>query len=105
MRWPHESAITRRDEHLARTRRLSVWIAGGATATSFGMAAALGFALPGKTASTSAPPSQTTTGTSQGSGTRTGTAQRSGHHHRRLSAPQQAPAPAPAPPVVTSGGS
>lgn len=108
MRWPHESAITRRDEHLARTRKLSIWIAGGATAASLGMAAALGFALPGKTATTSAQsPGQTNTGTSQGSGTSTGTgtAQRSGHHHRRLSAPAQAPAPAPAQPVVTSGGS
>jgi hypothetical protein len=45
MRWPHESAITRRDEHLVRTRRMSVWIAGGATAASVGLAAALGFPL------------------------------------------------------------
>ncbi|HEX9032433.1 MAG TPA: hypothetical protein VF834_11350 [Streptosporangiaceae bacterium] len=108
MRWPHESAITRRDEHLARTRRLSIRIAGGATAASFGMAAALGFALPGKTATSSAQsPSQPATGTQQGSGTSTGTGttQGSGHHHHRLSAPAQAPAPAPAPPVVTSGGS
>ena len=28
MRWPHESAITRRDGQLARTRRLSLWVAG-----------------------------------------------------------------------------
>lgn len=104
MRWPHESAITRRDEHLARTRKLSVWIAGGATAASFGLAAALGFALPGHTATTSTAqsPGQTTTGSTNGAGTGTATGKR---HHHRLAPPQQAPAPAPAPPTVTSGGS
>ena len=104
MRWPHESAITRRDEHLARTRKLSVWIAGGATAASFGLAAALGFALPGHTATTSTAQSagRSTTGSTNGTGTNTGTGKR---HQHRLAPPQQAPAPAPAPAPVTSGGS
>jgi len=44
MRWPHESAIARRDEYLATTRRLSIWIAAGAAAASLGLAGALGFA-------------------------------------------------------------
>src|SRR5450432_1173693 len=47
MRRPLESAITRRDDHLARTRRLSLWIAGGAAAASVSLATAFGFALPG----------------------------------------------------------
>ena len=46
MRWPHD-AFTRRDELLVRTRRLTLWIAGCATMASIGLAAALGFALPG----------------------------------------------------------
>jgi len=109
MRWPHESAITRRDEHLARTRRLSIWIAGGASAASFGLAGALGFALPGHSVS-----SGTTTHTSTGSGhpaaqgTGGGSGQRSGsarHHHRRLAPPAQQPGNTGAPPVVSSGGS
>jgi len=103
MRWPHESAITRRDEQLARTRRLTIWVASGATVTSFGLAAALGFALPGHTASPGAG-----TSTHAGSG-RNGTAgsgsqsQRSAH--RKLSPPHRAPASSNAPPVVSSGGS
>jgi hypothetical protein len=106
MRWPHESAITRRDEHLARTRKLSVWIAGGATAASFGLAAALGFALPGHTvtaAKQSAGQTSSGSGHASGQGTRhrTGT----GHQHRRLSPPRQAPVNTGAPPVVSSGGS
>ncbi len=109
MRWPHDSAITRRDEHLARTRRLSVWIAGSATAASFGLAAALGFALPGHTASASAQQAGRTGtqsgsagGSGQGGG---GTGQGTARHHRRLAPPQQPPANTGAPPVVSSGGS
>ena len=109
MRWPHDSAILRRDEHLARTRRLTLWAAGGATAASFGLAAALGFALPGHTSSASAQPAgQTGTrpGSAGGSGQHsgTGTSHRT-HHHRRLAPPQQPPANTGAPPVVSSGGS
>ena len=105
MRCPHDSAITRRDEQLARTRRLTAWIASGATITSFGLAAALGFALPGHTASASA-------GTSHHAGAgRNGTAgsgsegQRPAHRHHRLSPPHHAPANSGGAPVVSSGGS
>jgi hypothetical protein len=104
MRWPQESAITRRDEHLAITRRLSMWVAGGATAASLGLALALGFALPGHTAtSTSSHASQSGSGSRQGSGpsARSGSA----HHRRGLTPPRQPPANAGAPPVVSSGGS
>jgi len=120
MRWPQESAIIRRDDQLARTRRLSIWIAGGAAAASVGLAAALGSALPGHSVTSAGQSSSGTTGTTAGSGTGgTGTGQGSGQgsgsasgpgrtpraHHRRISAPRHAPAPASAPPVVSSGGS
>jgi hypothetical protein len=103
MRWPHESAITRRDEHLAATRRLSMWIAGGATAASLGLAAALGFALPGHTA-TSAARQPTRTGAGQSSAGQ-GTGARSAQHRRGLAPPRQAPVNSGAPPTVSSGGS
>jgi hypothetical protein len=104
MRWPHDSAITRRDEQLARTRRLTAWIASGATITSFGLAAALGFALPGHAASASS-------GTSSHAGAgRNGTAGsgsqgQASARHRRLSPPRRAPANSGGAPVVSSGGS
>lgn len=103
MRWPQESAITRRDDHLARTRKLSVWIAGGATAASVGLAAALGYALPGHavTSGHQPPAGQTSTGTGSGSGQGSG----SGNGGGNLAPPQQAPAAPAAPPVVSSGGS
>jgi hypothetical protein len=105
MRWPEDSAITRRDEQLARTRRLTTWIASGAAISSLGLAAALGFALPGHAANASAGTSSHT-----GSG-RSGTAgsgsqgQGSAHRHRRLAPPHQAPANSGGAPVVSSGGS
>jgi hypothetical protein len=108
MRWPHESAITRRDEHLARTRRLSIWIAGGASAASLGLAGALGFALPGHSVSSGTSTHAGTGHSAQGTGQGTGSGQRSGsarHHHRRLAPPAQAPGNSGAPPVVSSGGS
>ncbi|HEX9519435.1 MAG TPA: hypothetical protein VF940_25060 [Streptosporangiaceae bacterium] len=106
MRWPHENAITRRDEHLARTRRLSIWIAGGATAASVGLAAALGFALPGHAASSGATRSSGG-GSGQNSGRATGSGGSSGSagQHRKLAPPRQAPGNSAAPPVVSSGGS
>jgi hypothetical protein len=121
MRWAHESAVTRRDEHLARTRKLSLWIAGGATAASLGLAAALGAALPGHTVSTASPSGPAATSGSSGSAsgdkgaapnTGTGNAGASGntgsqhtHHHAAIAPPKHAPAHTHAPPVVSSGGS
>lgn len=112
MRWPHESAITRRDEHLARTRRLSAWVAGGATAASFGLATALGFALPGHAVTSGAQSGQASTGSGSASGqsgqsgaSGSGQGTRAGHRHHRLAPPAQAPGNSGAPPVVSSGGS
>lgn len=112
MRWPQNSAVTRRDEQLTRTRRLTLWVAGGATAASFSLAAALGFALPGHTSTAAAQPAgqpgtQSGAGrSSQGSaGTRTGSGHPGATGHRRLAPPHRPPAKTSAPPVVSSGGS
>jgi hypothetical protein len=111
MRWPHDSAIARRDKQLVRTRRLTVWIAGGATAASFALAAALGFALPGHAASSGRPASHAGSGRSTGSGGTSGAGGGSSHRHnparqhRKLSPPHHKPRSSGAPPVVSSGGS
>ncbi|HVB42518.1 MAG TPA: hypothetical protein VNF47_07390 [Streptosporangiaceae bacterium] len=112
MRWPQESAITRRDDQLARTRRLTIWIAGGATAASLGLAAALGYALPGHAVTTGgpAPAGQTSTNTGTSGGTGSGSGSGSGQSGSGTSGggiapPQQAPTTTTAPPVVSSGGS
>lgn len=110
MRWPHESAITRRDDHLARTRRLSIWIAGGATAASFGLATALGYALPGHAVTTGSSSGQTSAGSGQGasgqgSGSGSSGQGSTGQGSSSVAPPAQAPAPSYAPPVVSSGGS
>jgi hypothetical protein len=96
---PHQGAIDRRDLHLARTRKLSVAIAGGAAGATIVLATAFGYALPGHavTSGAKAPAGQGGNGSS-----RTG----SGHAGRRqLTPPAQPPASSPAPPVVSSGGS
>jgi hypothetical protein len=133
MRWPHDpmqSAVTRRDDNLARTRRLSAWIAGGATAASLALAAALGYVLPGHSyASTPAGHTGSVTGQhgSTGGGGSSGGGQRSGGRNGGsgsgssggsgsqggggtsngggLAPPQQPPSGSTAPPVVSSGGS
>ncbi len=124
MRWPQEppeNAVTRRDDNLARTRRLTAWIAGGAIAASFGLAAALGYALPGRSYA-STPAGQTgsvtgqrgtTSGTSGGqrskgggtSGTSNSGGGTSNSGNGGLAPPQQPPGSSVSPPVVSSGGS
>lgn len=111
MRWPQETAVSRRDDQLARTRRLTIRIAGGATVASIGLAGALGFALPGKTSGTASQSAHGATGTASGTPQRGGTspaghAARQHHHHaRHLAPPAHHPATTPQPPVVSSGGS
>jgi hypothetical protein len=56
MRSALQNAISRRDDRLARTRRLSVGIATGATLASVGLAAMLGAAIPGQASTTRTPP-------------------------------------------------
>jgi hypothetical protein len=115
MRRPLESAVLRRDERLDRTRRLSMLIAGGATAASLGLAGVLGIAIPGKAVTTG---NQSQAGSQSGrqAGTqprpqagqpatdKTGGHRGSSHPHR-LAAPSSAPSSSSAPPVVSSGGS
>ena len=121
MRWSEHTAVERRDAQLARTRRLTVRIAGGAAAASIVLTGALGFALPGHTTSTAGQTTPSGSGTAgsgagtgsasgggsaAGSGSAPGTTRRHHSHHRgHLAPPAQQPAPTQAPPVVSSGGS
>lgn len=92
MRRAQDSAITRRDDHLARTRRISIWIIGWASAASLALATAFGFALPGHALLSGQ------TGNSSGGGS-------SGGSGGQIAPPQQPPGGTVAPPVVSSGGS
>lgn len=114
MRRPLNSAAIRRDNRLDRTRKLSAWIAGGATAASVGLTGLLGAAIPGHaaTAGKAAAGNQHSSGKTSPSATgRQGTGQpASGHgqahaHRQRISAPASPPSASTAPPVVSSGGS
>jgi hypothetical protein len=109
-------ASRRRDERLARIRKLTLWITGGAAAASLGMGSAFAHALPGHAASASTSSRSTSTGaghagtkasSSNGNaGTSASSGTQRGHHHRhRLAPPAQQPVSTPAPPVVSSGGS
>jgi hypothetical protein len=128
MRPALEHAIIRRDDRLIRTRRLTLWIAGGATAATLGLAGVLSSAIPGHTATTgsgaqsgqvsSSQPGGTTSGAagsgddggssddgSGKSGTSSGHSGKSGKARTHLTTPPQPPAATTAPPVVSSGGS
>lgn len=118
MRWPHESAISRRDDHLARTRKLSIWIASGASGATLALIIALSSALPGHTITRNAPATQPAAGTGQpgtgqpgtgsgGSGAHStaGSGQSGTSSGGQIAPPTQAPSQPTAPPVVSSGGS
>jgi hypothetical protein len=111
MREHVRSAIRRRDSRLARIRRLTLWITGGAAAASLGMGTAFAHAQPGHTGSAtganlsahSAPPAASGSPAAAHHARKHKAAR---HHQDGLAAPTQPPAPAPAPaPTVTSGGS
>jgi hypothetical protein len=106
MRRPLNSAVIRRDSRLDRTRKLSAWIAGGATAASVGLAGLLGVAIPGHAATAA---HQRQSGQTRASGHQRasqpgGRAKPRAHRHS-LSAPSSPPSATTAPPVVSSGGS
>jgi hypothetical protein len=91
------------------TRKLTLWITGGAAAASLGMGAAFAHAVPGHAASSSgntgAPaPASSAAPHKPASGTTPRTSQPQ-PQHSQLSQPQQQPTHTTAPPVVTSGGS
>ena len=117
-------ASRRRDDGLARIRKMTVWITGSAAAASLGLGAAFAYELPGHTsaassnAGISSTGGSTTTGSAQPTGGGAGQsgsrvsgsrATGGGRHQHALAKPTQAPQqpainPAP-PPVVSSGGS
>ena len=111
MRRPLSSAVIRRDHRLSRTRKLSAWIAGGATAASVGLASLLGASIPGHAAATGKTAAGAGASGHQGSGQPASSHGRAHAHRNRLSAPSSPPSSAPSsppttpPPVVSSGGS
>jgi hypothetical protein len=125
MREHPDVASARRDDRLARIRKLTLWISGGAAAASLGLGTAFALAVPGHAASSQ--PS-TTGGATPGAGSPAASGPGGGpasagsassdtpsggkhvrHHHHKLAQPQQEPqsqpVQTPSPPVVTSGGS
>lgn len=114
---PH-FASARRDDRLARIRKLTLCITGAAAAVSLGLGTAFAHALPGHATSSQSAVSARGTASSAapgsaggpGNGSAGSATGRAGKHHARrhrhqLAAPKQQPASTPAPPVVSSGGS
>jgi hypothetical protein len=123
---PADHAARRRDDRLARARRLTLWVAGGAAAASLGLGTAFAQALPGhraaaagaqpggtRPATTQPPRTQPTTSqpvtsppaTGQPPASPPGTGQPTSAPASPLQQPAQPPATTPAPPQTTSGGS
>jgi hypothetical protein len=111
---PADQAARRRDRALARTRRLSVWLAGGAATASLGLGTAFAHALPGHRApATSAergtgprtPPTSAAPASRPGPQPASGTPGAPSPAVTHLAPPSQAPAATPAPAQTASGGS
>jgi hypothetical protein len=111
MAGPHRTAhIRHRNRMLARTRRLTAWITGGAIAAAVGLGVGFAHALPGHAAPSTAAQAalrsaqhvQQPARHAQRSVTQHG---RHGHRARHLAAPASKPKSTPAPPVVSTGGS
>lgn len=107
---PADHAARRRDDRLAFARRLTLWVAGGAAAASFGLGTAFAHALPGHRAQAAG----VQPGGSQPVTTRPTGAQPSAQPAASqpasppaspLRQPAQPPATTPAPAQTTSGGS
>jgi len=109
MRTHVHKAVVQRDERLARIRKLSLWITGGAAAVSLGLGTAFAHALPGHTATTSATTGTAHHGSASGSSGGSGSGKAGRQHRHRLSRPAHKPAAAQPTqtqaPVVSSGGS
>lgn len=117
MPMPASSAAARRDQRLARTRRVSLWIAGGAAGAALALGTAFAHALPGHAAPAAGRGPAATQPAPAASAAQPGPQPAASAPHRAAGArprhhlhpPQQPPAstPAstPAPPVVVSGGS
>jgi hypothetical protein len=106
-------ASARRDDRLARIRKLTIWIGGSAAAASLGLGTAFAHALPGHAASSQGTSSGASAGASGGAGSSGGglaggsgsSGKPARHHHDKLARPQHRPVQTSAPPVVSSGGS
>ncbi|HEY2509017.1 MAG TPA: hypothetical protein VGI58_21075 [Streptosporangiaceae bacterium] len=107
---PH-AAVRRRDERLARIRKLTLWVFGGAAGASLGLGVAFAHALPGHAATAPSTPVPASSSSAPPAGHHPAARVR---HHDRLSTPKQQPTtpkqqpqqPAHTkPPVVSSGGS
>ncbi len=123
---PADRAARRRDQRLALTRRVTLWVAGGAATASLGLGTAFAHALPGHrapaagagpgAATGSQPqgtqpqgtqPGSTQPGSTQPQGTQPQSSQPGGTKPQssQLSQPAKAPAATPASPQAVSGGS
>ena len=115
---PADHAARRRDQRLARARRLTLWAAGGAAAASLGLGAAFAHALPGHHSSAPGAASGATSAGTQPTGTQPAGTQPTGTQptgtqptgapaspRQQISPPAQPPATTTAPPQTTSGGS
>jgi hypothetical protein len=106
-------ASARRDDRLARIRKLTLWVGGAAAAASLGLGTAFAHALPGHAATAArttptkaATPAAGSPGGGQSAAPSVSTSpQHSRHNRAPLAKPTQQPAPTQAPPVVSSGGS
>jgi hypothetical protein len=110
MPWPANPALRRRDHALARTRRLSLWVAGGAATASLGLGSAFAHALPGHRAPASAqrgtaPRTSPASGAPAAQQPATGVPTASSPAATHLAQPPQAPAATPAQAQTASGGS
>jgi hypothetical protein len=125
---PNFPAARRRDQRLVRTRRATLWVAGGAAAASLGLGTAFAHALPGHQATAAASRSGAATAGTQPQGSPAQRTQPQGtqppgtqppgsqprpgakaHHSKPqsqpLSQPTTPPSTAPASPQAVSGGS
>jgi hypothetical protein len=118
---PADHAARRRDHRLARARRLTLWVAGGAAAASLGLGTAFAHALPGhRPAAAGAQPGGTKPATAQPARTQPARTPPAGSQPTAgqptisqptsapaspLQQPAQPPAATSAPPQTTSGGS
>lgn len=112
MREHVQMASRRRDERLARIRKITLWIGGSAAAASLGLGTAFADAVPGHaSAATSTPGSSATStapassGSASSGSAKPAPARSSASQPTQLQPPQQQPAQTAAPHKVTSGGS
>ncbi len=107
--------IRHRDRMLARTRRLTVWLTGGAIAAAAGLGVEFAHALPGHASPAAAarpvgtPSRQHVKQPARQRQSDQGTAEHGRRQHRsrphaHIAAPAKKPASSPASPVATSGG-